>query len=117
MKNFTNNNYNVNEFAYKDEARVRGISLKALIVILVIACMVFGSIAEELNIEFGERSKYTIDEIEEMAEDYWEDAERLGYGRYERVDYAMDKLEDRGVELERYNIKFDYKGEVDVRAK
>ena len=116
MKNFTNNNYNVNEFAYKDEARVRGISLKGLIVILVIACMVFGSIADELNIEFG-RSKYTIDEIEEMAEDYWEDAEYLGYGRYERVDYAMDKLEDKGVELERYDIKFDYRGEVDVRAK
>ena len=116
MKNFTNNNYNANEFAYKDEARVRGISLKALIVILVIACMVFGSIADELNIEFG-RSKYTIDEIEEMAEDYWEDAEYLGYGRYERVDYAMDKLEDKGVELERYDIKFDYRGEVEVRAK
>lgn len=116
MKDFTNNNFNVNEFAYKDEARVRGISLKWLVVILVIACMVFGSIAEELDIEFR-KNKYTIDQIEEMAEEYWAYAQCMGYDRYERVDYAMDKLEDRGIEIERYNIEFDYRGEANVRAK
>ena len=116
MKNFTNNNYNANEFQYKDEARVRGISLKGLIVILVVACMIFSYIVDELDFEFR-KSKYTILEIEVMAEEYWEDARRFGYGRYERIDYALDKLEDKGIELEKYNIEFDYSGEANVQAK
>ncbi|MBR6641803.1 MAG: hypothetical protein IKL08_06400 [Clostridia bacterium] len=116
MKDFTNNNYNVNEFAYKDEARIRHISLKGLVIILVIAFAVFGSIAEELDFEFG-KSHYTIYEIEEMAEEFWEDAEDLGYSKYRREDYAIDKLEDMGVEVERYNITFDYWGDAEVEAK
>ena len=114
--NFTNNNYNANEFAYKDEARMRGISLKGLIAILVIVFVTFGSIAEELDLEFG-KGKYTIDEIEEMAEEYWEDAKDMGYSIYRAEDYVIRKLEDAGIKMDRYNIHFDRYGNVRVEAK
>ena len=52
-----------------------------------------------------------------MAEEFWEDAEDLGYSKYRREDYAIDKLEDMGVEVERYNITFDYLGDAEVEAK
>ncbi len=118
MKDFTNNNYNVNEFAHKDEAKVRGVSLKGLIIILVIVFVIFSQIAEELNLNFnlGPR-EYTIYEIEEMAEEFWEDAEDMGYSRNLREDYVLNNLEDIGVEIDRYNITFDYWGEVRVDGK
>ena len=41
----------------------------------------------------------------------------MGYSKYRREDYAIDKLEDMGVEVERYNITFDYLGDAEVEAK
>ncbi len=114
--NFTNNNYNANEFAYKDESRLRGISLKGLIVILILVLVAFASIAEELNLEFG-KEKYTIDEIEEMAEEYFEDAEDMGYSIYRAESYVIRRLEDAGIKVDRYNISIDRYGNVEVEAK
>ncbi len=119
MKNFTNYNYNVNEFAYKDEARIRGISLRGLIIILIIAAIAFFGIVEEMDIEldlFGE--KYTIYEIEEMAEEALEDAEDIGYSsRNLKEAYIKRILEREGVEVDRYNITIDRYGNVNVEAK
>lgn len=116
MKDFTNNNFNVNDFAHKDEARIRHISLKGLLIIFVIVFMIFGGIMEELDIDLT-KEKYTISEIEDMAEDFWEDAEDMGYNRRLRESYAIRKLEDKGVKTDKYYIDFDIYGDANVEAK
>ena len=52
-----------------------------------------------------------------MAEEFWEDAANEGMARSLRYDYVIDKLEEKGVEINRYNITFDYMGNADVEAK
>ena len=118
MKDFTNNNFNANEFVYKDEARVRGISLKGLIIILIIVGVIFGQIAEEFDLAFSFNKEYTIYEIEDMAEEFLDDAEDYGYKtRQTKELYVKRKLKEKGVEVDRYNITVDLYDNVDVEAK